>query len=201
MQSRVWAIVALAALTAVVGATAIVILGRPSPSPGPIAVVEAWTAARNAGEIDAALALLADDGNVLDQNLSDRDARTALRGILEAQAIAGWRVEDSDCAADGESVRCRYLMHDALLRKCHLAFAGTHDYRVDGGKLRSATRRHDDASRSEVYRALTRFRGWVQRNHPDALDVIWVTRFDATYTTPDGARKVMSLLNEYPCLT
>jgi hypothetical protein len=91
-------------------------------------------------------------------------------------------------------------MHDALLRKCRLAFAGTHDYRVDGGKLRRATRQHDAASRSGVYRALLRFRGWVEENHPEALDVIWVSRFDATYATPAGARKVVSLLNEYPCL-
>jgi hypothetical protein len=200
MRSRVWAIVALAALAVVVGIATIVMLGRPVPSPDPITVVQAWTAARNAGNVDAALALLAEDADVLDHKISERDARSALRGVLEAQAIAGWRVEDRDCAVNGPSVKCRYSMHDALLRKCSLAFAGTHEYRVDGGKLRNATRQHDAASRSDVYGALLRFRGWVQKNHPDALDVIWVSRFDASYTTPDGARTVMSFLNEYPCL-
>jgi hypothetical protein len=199
MPSRGRAIVALAALAVVIGIAAIVMLARPVPTPDPITVVEAWTAARNAGNVDAALALLADDADVLDHKISDGDARTALRGVLEAQAIAGWRVDDRDCAVDGPSVKCRYSMHDALLRKCRLAFAGTHDYRVDDGKLRSATRQHDDASRSAVYGALLRFRGWVQKNHPDALDVIWVSRFDASYTTPDGARTVMSFLNDYPC--
>ena len=199
MRSRVWAIVALAALAAVVGTATLVTLGRSPQSPSPIAVVEAWTAARNAGNVDAALALLADDAIVLDQRISDPDGRAALRGILEAQVIAGWRIEEAECTVDGQNVTCRYRMHDALLRKCGLAFEGTHDYRVEGGKLRNANRQHDAASRSTVYGALDRFRGWIQKNHPDAFDVIWVDRSAATYTTLDGARKVMSFLEEYPC--
>ena len=51
-----------------------------------------------------------------------------------------------------------------------------------------------------MYGALARFRGWIQKDHPDAFDVIWADRSAATYTTPDGARKVMSFLNEFSCL-
>lgn len=196
MRSRLWAIVLLMLLL-VVGAAAI--MTSRTASPGPVAVVEHWTAARNAGDLDAALAFLGDDAVVLDQHVSDPAGLARLRNVLEAQKIAGWRIEETGCGVDGERVRCRYAMDDALLRKCGLRFTGEHEYVVVDGKLEQQTRRHDAASRSEVYGRLQAFRGWVRKNHPGAFEVIWIDPTSATYTTPDGADAVMAFLDEYPC--
>jgi hypothetical protein len=43
------------------------------------------------------------------------------------------------------------------------------------------------------------FRAWVRKNHPDAVEVIWIDPTSAMYTTPDGAHAVMAFLDEYPC--
>ena len=196
MRSRLWAIVLLGLLVAV-GAAAI-LSSRPSFA-DPVAVVEHWTAARNAGDVEAALALLSEDAVVLDEHVSDPDALARLRNILEGQKIAGWRIEETNCGVDGERVTCRYAMDDALLRKCGLRFTGDHEYVVADGKLDYQTRRHDPASRSEVYGALQQFRGWVSKNHPESFEVIWIDPSSATYTTPQGADAVMAFLGEYPC--
>jgi xanthine/CO dehydrogenase XdhC/CoxF family maturation factor len=196
MRSRLWAIVLLTLLV-VVGAAAI--MTSRTPRLGPVAVVEHWTAARNAGDIDAALGFLSEDAVVLDQRVSDPAALAGLRNLLEAQKIAGWRIEEAGCAVDGERVTCRYAMDDALLRKCGLRFNGVHEYIVVDGKLDLQTRRHDPASRSEVYGALQVFRAWVRKYHPDAFDEIWIDPTSATYTTPDGANAVMAFLDDYPC--
>jgi hypothetical protein len=39
--------------------------------------------------------------------------------------------------------------------------------------------------------------GWVREEHPDLFDVIWVDLDSALCTTPDGARAVLDLLDEY----
>jgi hypothetical protein len=196
MRSRLRVVVPLVLLV-IVGAAAIVT--STSAPPGQVAVVEGWTAARNAGNIDGALAFLTEDAVVLEQRVSDPAARASLRNILEAQKIAGWRIEETGCGVDDEHVTCRYAMDDTLLRKCGLRFTGEHQYVVVDGKLDHQTRHHDPASRSEVYGALAVFRAWVRKNHPDAVEVIWIDPTSATYTTPDGAHAVMAFLDEYPC--
>lgn len=196
MRSRVSAIVLLL-LLAIGGASAIMVSGTPPLSP--IEVVERWTAARNAGDIVTALALLSEEAVVLDQHVDDPADLATLRNILEAQKIAGWLIEESGCVVDGERVSCRYAMDDELLRKCGLRFVGDHEYLVVDGRLDRQTRRHDAASRAEVYGALQLFRAWVQTTHRDYFGVIWVDPTSATYTTPDGARAVMASLDEYPC--
>jgi xanthine/CO dehydrogenase XdhC/CoxF family maturation factor len=194
--SRLWAFVLLSLL--VIGGAAAIMVSRTTPL-SPVDVVERWTAARNAGDIVTALALLSEEAVVLDQHVDDPADLAALRNILEAQKIAGWRIEESGCGVDGERVSCRYAMDDELLRKCGLRFTGEHEYLVVDGKLDRQTRRHDPASRAEVYGALQLFRAWVQKTHPDDFGVIWVDPTSATYTTPDGAHAVMASLDEYPC--
>jgi SnoaL-like domain len=197
MRPRRRAVVLLALLVAVLAAAAVMISA--AARPGEIRVVEAWTAARNAGNIDAALALLSADAVVLDLDVSDPEALARLRNILEAQKVAGWRIEETGCGVDGERIRCRYAMHDELLRKCGLQFDGEHVYVVVDGKIDQQSRRHDPASRSKVYGALDRFRAWVRTNHPEAIGVIWIDPSSATYTTTAGAQAVMAFLDEYPC--
>ena len=92
-------------------------------------------------------------------------------------------------------------MDDALLRRCALRFTGVHTYVVYAGRLSSANRANDSESRNRVYAALDDFRDWVQREHPDAAEKIWIDTRSALYTTADGARAVMALVDDYPCPT
>ncbi len=196
---------ALLVVALVGGAAAWIALSRGPAADQAVAdllgVVERWTAARNAGDIDAAMDLVADDAVVLDVIVSRPGARDQLRGILEAQRIAAWHIDETECHVDGSRVSCRYGMDDALLRRCALRFTGIHTYVVDGGRLSSAIRAHDADSRVRVYAALELYRDWVEKEHPAAAETIWIDPRSALYTTPDGARAVMELLDEYPCPT
>ena len=139
-------------------------------------VVERWTAARNAGDTDAAMDLVADDGVVLNVILSRPNGREQLRGILEAQRIAAWHIEETGCHVEGPRVTCRYGMDDALLRRCALRFTGVHTYVVHGGRLARASRAHDWKSRNRVYAALDDFR-WL-------LEELKVSLFAQELKTP-----------------
>jgi hypothetical protein len=184
----------------VVGLIALFVIGRPQAEP--LAVVAAWTASRNAGDVDAAFTLLADDANVFVGSIDDPGRRNATRQILAAQALAGWTIVDSDCEASGETstdvtVTCRYQMDDEILRRWGLSFTGTHQYLVRDGKIARVTRVHDIPSRDEAYGALGAFKAWVAEVHPDLLEVIWSDPQSVTYATPEGAAAMLELLDEY----
>jgi hypothetical protein len=116
--------------------------------------------------VGRALSVLSGKATVLEQRVSDPEDLAQLRGVLESQAIAGWRIEGTGCTAEGERVTCRYRMDDEMLRKCGLALVGTHRDIITDGKLDSATRQLDQASRSKVYSALDRSAHGCRRTIP-----------------------------------
>ncbi|HSB85957.1 MAG TPA: nuclear transport factor 2 family protein [Ilumatobacteraceae bacterium] len=163
----------------------------------PLEVVSWWNEARNVGDVAGAMSLLADDAVVLDFEIRDSDDRAALTETLTAQAVAGWHVVDHDCATVGETVTCRYVMADRILRRWGLELIGTHQYTLLDGRIRRAERAHDAQSAARVYDALNEFRRWVAERHPDLVDVIWASPGAAAYSTVEGARAMVSLLDEY----
>ena len=184
----------------VVSVIAAIVVGRPQADP--LEVVAAWTASRNAGDVDAALSLLADDASVFGGSIADPGRRNETRQILAAQALAGWTIVDSDCEATDETstdviVTCRYRMDDEILRRWELSFTGTHQYIVRDGKIARVTRVHDISSRDQAYSALGAFKAWVAEVHPDLVAVIWSDPQGATYGTPEGAAAMLELLDEY----
>jgi hypothetical protein len=188
----------VAAVAGLVVAVAGLVVVRSQPA-DPFAVTTSWVAARNAGDVDAAMGLLADTAVIFDLPMADPDARSQLRLLLEAQAIAGHRIDDRDCREDRGRVTCRYRQSDALLDRCGLVLAGVHTYQVRDGKLSRAGRTHDGPSRSAAYDAARAFRRWVEANHPDDADVIWADASDVTFSTPDGARAMVSIISQYAC--
>jgi hypothetical protein len=191
---RRW-LVAIAALVVVsVAAGGAWLLTRPAD---PLTVVRGWAAARNAGDVDGALAHVGETGDIFGIGLHLPGGREELRTILEAQAIAGFRIDDRDCAVNGENVRCRYVMSDEPMRRWGLQLAGEHSYTVRDGRLVRSSRVHDPEARTAVYAAAALFEDWVREAHPELHDVIWTSFDSVTYTTPDGARAVMALLDEY----
>ena len=180
-----------------VGAAVLVAILVATAGPPPLEIVQSWTRSRNAGDVETAMSYLAHDANVFGFSIASPSRRDQTRGILEAQATAGWTIEESDCSTAGESVTCRYRMHDEVLRRWGMAFTGVHEYVVHDGKLASSKRFHDLASRDQVYAALDAFREWVRVTHPDLLYVIWSDAQSVTYATPEGAEAMLNLLDEY----
>ena len=171
----------------------------PSPTADdPIAVVEAWLAAREAGDIDTVMSLLAEEGEIFGIGIHLDDNRERLRRNFEAQAVAGWAIEETGCQADGERVTCRYRQEDEILRRWGLALTGEHRYVVRDGLLVRILRIHDRESANAVYAVTDAFHGWVAEEHPELVEVIWVDPTSALYTTPEGARATLDLLEEFP---
>jgi hypothetical protein len=174
--------------------------GAVTPSPEArdlLAVVTEWTQARNAGDVDAAMQLLAPDAVILGFPLTSPTRRAEFREVMEAQAIAGWTIEDSNCLVSGDTVTCRYRMDDEMLRRWDLEFTGTHEYVVSDGLIQRSTRSHDAESRDRVYAAIQAFRNWVHLVHPELEPVIWSDPNGATYATPEGAQAMLDILAEY----
>jgi hypothetical protein len=165
----------------------------------PLSAARGWIDARNAGEVAAALGYVAESADILGIDAGTSDGRDRLRALLEAQFIAGWRIEDSECTTIGERVVCRYTQADALLRKCGRALTGEHRYDVSAGKLIRVARTHDLATREPAYAAIRAFRAWVERAHPVAEQVIWSDPNAISYATPEGARAMLAILDEYDC--
>ena len=161
------------------------------------ALVSWWNESRNVGDVTGAFALLDDGGVVFGYALDDPDDRSALLELLAAQSEADWRVIDAPCTTAGETVTCDYVMFDEILRRWGLSFTGTHTYVVRDGRIVRAERSHDPSSSRRIDRALAEFRDWVSEHHPDLVDVIWSTPGAAAYTSVDGARAMVTLLDEY----
>jgi hypothetical protein len=196
-------LIAAVGILAVVGAgvaVTVVLLSRSDP----LSVVRGWSEARNAGDVDRAMSYVADEGNILGIGVHLPGERDRLRSIFEAQALASWSVEDSDCVvavsandpAEAE-VTCRYVQRDRALDRWGVTLVGTHEYVVRNGLIVRALRTHDADSQRSAYAVFDAFRAWVRDTHPELFDVIWVDRTSALYTTPDGARTVLDLLDEY----
>jgi hypothetical protein len=192
-----------------VGATAIALMmatacqpASTSPSPGEpgsdaLDIVRAWTEARNDGEIERAMDLLSPTAHVLGLSMATPELRAGLARGFAAQHVGGWRIQDSGCVADGELVTCQYIQDDTVLRRWGLSFTGTHEYTVLDGEIVSLTRVHDPESADRVYAALRAFKEWVRDAHPNLVWVIWSDATYSTYATPEGARAMLRIVDEY----
>ena len=163
----------------------------------PIAIVHAWDAARNRADVDAAMSYLAPDAQVVGFSLRSPTQRSLLRGVLEGQAAAGYRVDDTECTTAGELVSCRYAQDDEILRRWGMTFTGQHEIAVHDGKITSLVRTHDPAVEDEIYAAALRLRSWVRVTHPDLYDIIWVDDTTTLYSTRAGAEALLSIIDEY----
>lgn len=186
-----WVVVAAAA---VVGGA---MLAAGDAPPDPLEIVEEWVAARNRGDIAAAMSMIADDGYVLGTPMWVASRRDVLEETFRAQVAAGWQMADFDCAVDDLVVTCRYVQDDRILRSLGLSLTGTHTYIVRAGRIGNVDRIHDEASRDAAYGALEALRTWIAANHPSLEPVIWPSRSAVTYTTIAGAEAMLGVLDQY----
>lgn len=182
----------LVALTGL--ATVLLLITRPRD---PLTVVGEWAAARSRGDVEAAMSLLGETGDIFGVGIHLPGGRTTLRAIMEGQAVAGYTVVDAECVANGEQVTCRYRQRDRILDAWGLTLTGEHRYTVRDGHLVRAARTHDPASQAAAYAVFDDFRNWIRQEHPQLFDVIWVDRTSSLYTTAAGARAILGVLDAY----
>lgn len=163
----------------------------------PLAVVDAWNEARNDGDVERAMALVADDALLVTFAMDDPAERATWLDLLDAQAIAGWQIDESCELHSGGWVACTYVQSDELLRSWGLALRGTHDYTVRDGHIEQLDRRHDADTQREVYDAVDDFRAWAESYHPDVAAVIWTDPSVTFYSDARGADAAMSLVDEF----
>jgi hypothetical protein len=195
MSRARWLRFGIAAALAGIGVGGAMLLATAGPDP--VEVVQGLRSSRNAGNIEQAISFLADDAELFDVSMASPRGEAKIREILAAQAVAGWTIRESGCAADGETVTCRYQMDDKVLRRWGLTFTGRHEYLIRDGKVAKVLRFHDEASREEAYAALADFKAWVRETHRNLLYVIWSDAQSVTYATPEGAAAMLDLLDEY----
>lgn len=186
-------VLAAVAVLAGVGVGALLLTRAASP----LDVVREWVAARNDHDIETAMSMLADEGEILGFGIHLPEHRERLRSALEAQMRAGWRIDEDECTVDAETVTCRYRQDDEILRRWGLALTGEHRYVVREGTIGQVRRIHDTASQREVYAEAEEFRAWIRAEHPELFDVIWADPTTALYSTPEGVQAILEVLDEY----
>jgi hypothetical protein len=162
----------------------------------PVAVVMALTEARNAKDLDAVLAIYADDAHVLGHDLDWASRREAFEDVLLTQFAMDWQVESFDCEDTGEQVVCAYRMHDTFHRALGLHFEGRHRYEVVDGRITRHDRHHQSGGR-EIEAAVSEFHAWVDEHHPSLVPVIWSHPTAMLATTPEGAAAIASILDDW----
>jgi hypothetical protein len=165
-------------------------------STDPVGVVMTLTEARNAKDLDAVLAIYADDARVLGHDLDWPSRREAFEDVLLTQFAMDWQVETSDCEVTGEQVVCAYRMHDTFHRALGLHFEGRHRYEVVDGRITRHDRHHRRGAR-EIEAAVSEFRIWVEQHHPSLVPVIWSNPAAMLATTPEGAAAIASILDDW----
>jgi ketosteroid isomerase-like protein len=104
----------------------------------PLAIVNSWLEAINAGDVDAALSHLADDAQIT----SDRvyTGKEEIRGWYERQVAANGTSTLSDCQVDGETVTCTSVYTDDGLHAMGVdSLEGELVLVVSDGKIQSYT--------------------------------------------------------------
>ena len=104
----------------------------------PLAIVNSWLAALNAGDVDAALSYLADTAQISSDQVYT--GKEEIRGWYEAQVGANGVSTLSDCQVDGETVTCSSVYTDDGLQAMGVDFLeGTLVLLVPEGKIQTYT--------------------------------------------------------------
>jgi ketosteroid isomerase-like protein len=104
----------------------------------PLAIVNSWLEALNAGDVDAALSYLADDAQITSDQVYT--GKEEIRGWYEAQVEANGASTLSDCQVDGETVTCISSYTDDGLQAMGVDFLeGELVLVVRDGKIQSYT--------------------------------------------------------------
>ena len=106
----------------------------------PVAIVNSWVEALNAGDVDAALSYLGDDVQITPSPGTTYTGKEEIRGWYET-LVAGSSVNTlSDCRVDGENVTCHTVFADDGLQAAGVdSIEGELVLVVRDGKIRTYT--------------------------------------------------------------
>jgi hypothetical protein len=136
----------------------------------PVSILHAYQAACNRHDIDACVALFAEDGAIVDAGRRYAGS-AAVRAAHEYDAAVGGRVAFEAFAGDGEAVTCRFVFQDELDRL--LGLDGFHQrarFAFAGGRIREFAVLGAEAEEIARHRGHKGpFLAWATAHHPEAL--------------------------------
>ncbi len=129
-----------------------------------LGVVEEWQRAINQGDLEAFMALYAED---------------ALWGDVDKAGIRdffGWRIglnahyEATDCAVEGNAVICRWTTSDDFFQSAGVdSLSGSMTFTIRNGLVMNHVEGSEPQSAAEWDRVLGEFDAWVLATHPELL--------------------------------
>ena len=150
--------------------------GAPAPTPAPsssaptgalLAVVKAYQDAANRGDVDAAVALFADQAIVM--MLGGAVGRDEIRGVEEWQAGLNHRLEFTDCKTAGNTVTCKGFLTD----DCAKAVGGLGvrfdevTFTINDGKIQKVYGSASDVDSTRNDENGSLMIAWAQSNRPE----------------------------------
>jgi hypothetical protein len=162
-----------------------------------MSLVQAYHDSWNRGDVDAHMALYADDAECEIVGYGSLVGQEQIRGYKEYYAALNVDVQFSDCTVEGNTVTCQLSRHDDVLRK---AAAGPVSisavFTVEGGLIQKHVGALLEESAPAYYQTSGAFIGWVKENRPEAMAKLFTPEGQFVFSGETG-ELVASLVKEW----
>jgi hypothetical protein len=157
---------------------AALIASRAAAQENLVSLVQALQDAMSHGDLDAAMAMYADDAEFEFVGMGSLAGQEQIRGYKEYIAALNTDLQYSDCMAEGNTVTCKLIKNDDMLRKV-TAGPVSHSiaFTFEGGLIQKQAVTTPPTSAKILGQTSGAFLGWVKENHSEAM---------AKLFTPEG---------------
>jgi hypothetical protein len=162
-----------------------------------VSLVQALQDAMSRGDLDAAMAMYAEDAEFEFVGMGSLVGQEQIRGYKAYIAALNTDLQYSDCTAEGNSVTCKLTKNDDMLRKV-AAGPVSHSmaFTFEGGLIQKQAVTTPPASAQVLGQTSGAFLGWVKENHPEAMAKLFTPEGQFVYSGENGAL-VASLIPEW----
>jgi hypothetical protein len=162
-----------------------------------VGLVQALQDAMSRGNLDAAMALYADDAEFEFVGMGSLVGQVQIRGYKEYIAALNTDLQYSDCTAEGNTVTCKLTKNDDMLRKV-TAGPVSHSmaFKFEGSLIKKQAVTTPPASAKVLGQTSGAFLGWVKESHPEAMAKLFTSEGQFVYNGENGAL-VASLVKEW----
>ncbi|MGD8967604.1 MAG: nuclear transport factor 2 family protein [Anaerolineae bacterium] len=162
-----------------------------------VSLVQALQDAMSRGDLDAAMAMYADDAEFEFVGMGSLVGQEKIRGYKEYITALNTELQYSDCTAEGNSVTCKLTKNDDMLRKV-TAGPVSHSmaFTFEGGLIQKQAVTTPPASAQVLGQTSGAFLGWVKENQPEAMVKLFTPEGQFVYSGENGAL-VASLIPQW----
>jgi hypothetical protein len=176
---------------------AALIASRAAAQENLVSLVQALQDAMSHGDLDAAMAMYADDAEFEFVGMGSLAGQEQIRGYKEYIAALNTDLQYSDCMAEGNTVTCKLIKNDDMLRKV-TAGPVSHSiaFTFEGGLIQKQAVTTPPTSAKILGQTSGAFLGWVKENHSEAMAKLFTPEGQFVYSGENGAL-VASLIPEW----